>query len=284
MSDKIKVSCPAKINLSLDVTGKRSDGYHELKMIMQTVDICDYITVTLTEEREIKIVSDSENVPLGEDNIVYKAAKLFFEELGKPFGAEIEIKKNIPIGAGMAGGSTDAAGTFKALNELFDNPFSMEELEKMGKKIGADVPFCIRGGCCLCEGIGEILTPLPEMKGVYLAVAKPEFSVSTPWVYKNLKLDENSVHPQTDKLIKALETGKYEDFARYSGNTLEAVTAGEHPEIEEFKKVMTDSGAFFSMMTGSGPTVFGLFRDEKKAEKAANAIKEKTNEVFVLKL
>ena len=284
MKDKITITCPAKINLSLDVIGKRADGYHELRMIMQTVDICDLITVSLSDNGNITVYSDNKNVPLGEDNIVYKAAKLFFEKLGKTFGAEIEIKKNIPMGAGMAGGSADAAGTLKALNILTNKPFSDEELEVMGKNIGADVPFCIRGGCCLCEGIGEVLTPLPEMKGVYLAVAKPEFSVSTPWVYKNLKLSEESVHPETDKLIRALEFGEYEAFNKFSGNTLESVTAGEYPEIAEYENLMKENGAFFSMMTGSGPTVFGLFKDKKNADTAASVLREKTKEVFVVKM
>ena len=284
MGDKITITCPAKINLSLDVIGKRTDGYHELRMIMQTVDICDLITVSLNDNGNITVYSDNKNVPLGEDNIVYKAAKLFFDKLGKTFGAEIEIKKNIPMGAGMAGGSADAAGTLKALNVLTDKPFSDEELEVMGKKIGADVPFCIRGGCCLCEGIGEVLTPLPEMKGVYLAVAKPEFSVSTPWVYKNLKLSEESIHPETDKLISALEAGEYEVFNEFSGNTLESVTAGEYPEIAEYESLMKENGAFFSMMTGSGPTVFGLFKDKKNADSAASVLREKTKEVFVVKM
>lgn len=284
MGDKITITCPAKINLSLDVIGKRPDGYHELRMIMQTVDICDLITVSLNDNGNITVYSDNKNVPLGEDNIVYKAAKLFFDKLGKTFGAEIEIKKNIPMGAGMAGGSADAAGTLKALNVLTDKPFSDEELEVMGKKIGADVPFCIRGGCCLCEGIGEVLTPLPEMKGVYLAVAKPEFSVSTPWVYKNLKLSEESIHPETDKLISALEAGEYEVFNEFSGNTLESVTAGEYPEIAEYESLMKENGAFFSMMTGSGPTVFGLFKDKKNADSAASVLREKTKEVFVVKM
>ena len=181
----------------------------------------------------------------------------------------------------MAGGSTDAAGTLKALNALYGKPFSEAELEETGKKIGADVPFCIRGGCCLCEGIGEIMTPLPEMRGVYLTVAKPMFSVSTPWVYKNLVLGEKSVHPHTEKLISALNTGEYELFAELSGNTLEAVTAGEHAEIKEYEEIMKENGAFFSMMTGSGPAVFGVFRDKQNAEKAAEILKTKTDEVFV---
>lgn len=282
MNKEITVKCPAKINLSLDVIGKRADGYHELRMIMQTVNLCDYITVSLNESGKIVILSENKNIPLGEDNIVYKAAKLFFQKLGKVYGADIKIKKNIPIGAGMAGGSADAAGTMKALNELLGKPFSYETLEKMGKEIGADVPFCIRGGCCLCEGIGEILTPARKMKGVYLLIAKPNFSVSTPWVYKNLKLSEESIHPETDRLICALETGKYEAFDKYSGNTLENVTMGEYPQIGEFKSIMKENGAFFSMMTGSGPTVFGLFKKKYDAEIAADILKQKTQEVFVL--
>ena len=281
MDKKIKIECPAKINLSLDVIGKRSDGYHELKMIMHTVNICDYLEVGLRLDAAISIVSDNKVVPCGEENTVYKAAKEFFAKLKRSCGVQINIKKNIPIGAGMAGGSTDAAGTLKALNLLTGNPFLDSELEKIGKEVGADVPFFIRGGCQLCEGIGDILTPLPEMKGVFLTVAKPDVMVSTPWVYKNLTLDENSVHSDTPLLISALEKGEYEKFSGNSSNTLETVTAKKYPEINEYKNIMQKNGAFFAMMTGSGSAVFGLFRKKEQAERAANCFKEKTDEVFV---
>ncbi len=284
MNDSVTVSCPAKINLSLDVIKKRTDGYHELKMIMQTVDISDFVSVKLTADNKISVFSDSKKIPLDENNTAKKAAKVFFEKLNKSGGAEIMIKKNIPVGAGMAGGSADAAGTLKALNILTGRPFSDSKLETFAKEVGADVPFCVRGGAQFCEGIGEILTPLPEMKNVYVTIAKPKFSVSTPWVYNNLVLDEKSVHPDNSELKNALESGEYEKFALFSGNTLEAVTSSNHSEIEEYKKVMLECGAFFSMMTGSGPAVFGIFRGEEEAKKAAKVLKEKTDEVFTVKM
>ncbi len=280
----IEVKCPAKINLSLDVTGKRADGYHELEMIMQTVDLFDKVKITVSEGESIEILSDSKSVPCDESNTCYKAAKLFYEAVSKERAVKIFIEKNIPQGAGMAGGSTDAAGVLKGLNEIEGTLLSEDELLVIAKKVGADVPFCIKGGCCLCRGIGEILTPLEPMKNVFLVVAKPEFSVSTMWVYKNLVLNSETVHPDTQKLIEALRCGEYECFKKYSGNTLEAVTAKSYDEIEKYKEKMYEYGAFFSMMTGSGPSVFGVFREELDAFRAFDYFKGITKEAYKISL
>jgi len=280
----ISVKCPAKLNLSLDAVKKRSDGYHELRMIMQTVDIYDTVTVTVSDGSGITVSCDKGDIPSDENNICFKAAKLFFESLKKEKNVKIDIIKKIPSGAGMAGGSADAAGTLKALNELEGSPFSDAELKAIGKKVGADVPFCIEGGCQLCEGIGEILTPVNPMKNVYVVIVKPEFSVSTIWVYKNLKLNENSLHPDTDKLITLFEKEEYEDFKLYSGNTLEAVTIKEYPEINEYKKKLYSFGAFYSMMTGSGPTVFGLFNEKEDAEKAFEYFEKTVKDTFLISM
>lgn len=283
MKDFLTIACPAKINLSLDVIKKREDGYHELEMIMQTVDVYDYVSVRLLNEG-INVTCDKAEIPEGEGNICYKACKVFFENLKRDGGAEIVIKKNIPQGAGMAGGSTDAAGVLKALNILTGFPFEDACLEKMAKKIGADVPFFIKGGCQLCRGIGEILTPIEEMKDVYLVIAKPPVLVSTPWVYKNLKLNENLSHPETEKLVSMLENGAYECFEKYSLNLLESVTISEYPEIEEYKTLFRQNGAFFTMMTGSGSAVYGIFNEEEKAQGAFETFKEITKDVYMVKM
>lgn len=280
----ISLKCPAKINLSLDVVGKMDNGYHELKMIMQTVDLFDIVSVKVSDGDGIFLSSNKEYVPCDNTNTCYRAAELFYKRLGKIKKVEINIEKNIPQGAGMAGGSADAAGVLRALNELENYPFLDVELKKIGKKVGADVPFCINGGCCLCEGIGEILTPVPPMKNVFLVIVKPEFSVSTVWVYKNLVLSENCPHPDIEKLLIALQNEEYSAFKTCAKNTLEAVTAQKYPEIEEIKEKLLEFGALYSMMTGSGPTVFGIFEKKNDAVLSYNYYKEIYNEVHLISL
>ena len=280
----ITCNCPAKLNLSLDVIEKRSDGYHNLRMIMQTIDLFDKITVDVSEGDKIEICSDNEMVPCDKTNTCYKAAKIFYDELGIKKNVRIKIEKNIPSGAGMGGGSSDAAGILRALNTLENNPFLNEKLKELGKSVGADVPFCIEGGCCLCEGIGEILTRIEPMKDVFAVIAKPKFSVSTVWAYKNLKLDEITHHPNIDKLVDGLKEGDYKSFEKNSGNVFEEVISREHPEIEDMKNKLKEFGAVYSLMTGSGPTVFGIFDDKKSAEKAEKYFKELTDETYLVSL
>lgn len=283
---RTEVKCPAKINLSLDVIRKREDGYHELRMLMQTIGLYDTVSIEASSSStlSIEILSDSLAVPCDDTNTCYKAAELFYNKLGAKRRVRIFIQKNIPQGAGMAGGSADAAGVLRGLNSLEENPFDNDILMKLGKKVGADVPFCINGGCCLCEGIGERLTFVKPLRNAFLVVAKPNFSISTVWAYKNLRLTEESVHPDTDKLIKALKNGNIAEFKYFSGNTLEAVAAEAHKEIYEYKKIMYAFGAAFSMMTGSGAAVYGIFEGENEAEKAKKYFENITDEVYKIYL
>ena len=281
---EIKIKCPAKLNLSLDVTKKREDGYHELEMIMQTVDVCDYITVSVCDGEGISLCCDKKDVPLNEKNTAYKAAELFFETVGKTKKVDIIIEKHIPQGAGMAGGSADGAGVLKALNLIENNVLSDEELLNLALKIGADVPFCLVGGTKLCKGIGEIMTDVEPMSGVFAIILKPKVSVSTPKVYAALDEEVLWTHPNTEKLLKALETGSYEDFDTFGGNTLEKPVFREFEIIKELKDELKKQGAIFSLMTGSGAAVYGIFDDEKTAECALEKTKNKAEEYFLIKL
>jgi len=273
----------AKINLGLDVIRKREDGYHEVKMIMQMVGIKDTLTFTTREDDQIEITSNSGKLPLDEHNLIYKAAIVLFEETKKPFGVSIHLEKRIPIAAGMAGGSTDAAATFIALNELSDVPLSMEKLLEISVKVGADVPYCILGGTALSEGIGEILTPIKGIPQTTVLIAKPDIDVSTAFVYKNLKAAELEYHPDIDGMKLAIEKGDLSGVTDRMGNVLETVTIPAYPIIGDIKKTCIEKGAINSLMSGSGPTVFAIFDQEKTANDAAQYIKEyyKISEVYV---
>lgn len=277
----IAEKCPAKINLSLDIVGRREDGYHLVDMIMLSVGLCDTVSVALGG-REIIIECGNENVPLGKDNICYKAAERFLEAAGiDERGILIKIDKKIPIGAGLAGGSADAAGVLRGLNRLFGNVFTPERLKALGAAVGADVPFCIDGGCARAEGIGEILTPLVCGLKNPIVIAKPEFEVSTAQVYKDYDGLTEAAHPDTEAVIRAVSEGNAARLRGCAKNVLEDVTARKHGEINEYKSVMDGCGALFSMMSGSGPSVFGLFSEEADAVKAAEILRHGTNEVFV---
>ena len=272
---ELKLRAMAKINLGLDVTGCREDGYHEVKMIMQSVYLYDRIFLKLTKKPEIQIKTNLSYLPANENNLAYKAAKLLMDEFEIRSGVKIEIQKYIPVAAGMAGGSTDAAAVLYGLNKLLKLDLSKEELMKRGVKLGADVPYCIMRGTALAEGIGEELTALPAMPPCTILIAKPPVSVSTKFVYDNLVLDEHTVHPDIDRLIGDLKRRDFTALAGHMGNLLETVTITEYPVIDEIKKVMTGQGAAGAMMSGSGPTVFGLFSDKDAAETAAEEIKKK---------
>lgn len=263
---EIKLRALAKINLGLDVVRKREDGYHEVRMIMQTIRLYDQIRLTITEKPGIFVKTNLFYLPVNEDNLVYKSAKILKDEFGIKKGIAIDLKKFIPVAAGMAGGSSDAAAVLVGMNRLFSLGLSKEELMKRGVGIGADVPYCIMRGTALAEGIGEILTPLPPMQGCHVLIAKPGIHVSTKFVYSALKANELKEHPDIDGQIKALEAGDLRQLAQKMGNVLETVTMPEYPVIGEIKKVMMAGGAIGAMMSGSGPTVFGLFEDEKKAK------------------
>lgn len=273
----------AKINLGLDVLRRREDGYHEVKMIMQTVNICDDLTFERTEQPGIRIQTDHVELPVDQNNLIYKAADMLMREKGITEGVKITLTKRIPIAAGMAGGSSDAAATMRGLNHLFAMGYTTEELQRLGVKLGADIPYCIVGGTMLSEGIGEILSPLPTPPACYLVVAKPDINVSTKFVYENLHADSLTRHPDIDGMIEAIKEGNLQGMTDRLGNVLETVTVKEYPVIEEIKELMRREGAENALMSGSGPTVFGIYADQDQAKKAALEIerKEMAKQVFV---
>lgn len=283
MANYIERKAYAKINLGLDVLRRRGDGYHEVKMIMQTVNIWDKLTFAVNDGPGIQLSVGDAALPAGEDNLICRAARLLMEEKKIGQGVKITLEKHIPIAAGMAGGSTDAAAVFHGLNELFGLSMSMEEMQKLGARIGADVPYCIMGGTALSEGIGEILTPLPAPPQCILVIAKPDIDVSTKFVYENLHADRLKDHPDIDGMVQAIKDGSLEGIVSRLGNVLETVTVKEYPVIEEIKNQMREKGAAGALMSGSGPTVFGIFTDHEPAQTAAEAVRESglAEQVFV---
>lgn len=278
--NNITVVCNAKINLSLDVTGKRADGYHNVELIFMEIPICDTVNVSLRDDGQIILVCDDNTIPSGRENIAYRAAEFFFDEYGRSFGANIELKKNIPHGAGLAGGSADAAGVLKALNTLLSKPFSDEKLMKIGVRLGADVPFCILGGCALGEGVGEILTPLPMPVGLHFVLIKPSESIPTAYVYQNLNLNNRPKNLNVQKVAKSLKSGNMADFYQNCGNIMESVTAAKYPIINEIKDDLLVNGAKNTMMSGSGTTVFGIFESESIARETAEKMSLKHKNVY----
>jgi 4-diphosphocytidyl-2-C-methyl-D-erythritol kinase len=271
--DTISLKALAKINLGLDVVRRREDGYHEVRMIMQTVHLYDRLTISKTKEPGIQIRSNLSFLPVNENNLVYKAGKLLMDEFSIDEGVAVELDKRIPVAAGMAGGSTDAAAMLYGMNQLFDLKLGRKKLMERGVSIGADVPYCLMRGTALAEGIGEQLTSLPPMVKCPVLIAKPPISVSTKFVYQNLNLDENTIHPDIDRLISDIQNKDLRAIAGDMGNVLETVTIPNYPEIDAIKTTMKAHGAIGAMMSGSGPTVFGLFEDEKTAKKAYHAVK-----------
>lgn len=261
-----------KINIGLDVIRRRPDGYHEVKMIMQTVDLYDELMIEPAEEGEIIIISDSLEMPNDQSNLIYKAIMKYREATGAREGAMISLKKRIPIAAGMAGGSSDAAAAMKLYNNLTGKNLPLEELQKIGVKIGADVPYCMMGGTALSEGIGEVLTKVPMPPACHLVIAKPDISVSTKFVYEHLKLDEQTVHPDIDGMLKCLSDGDLDGICARLGNVLETVTIAEHPVIAQIKNKLTEAGAKGVLMSGSGPTVFAIFEDEAVSQQAKDVL------------
>lgn len=277
----------AKINLGLDVLRKRPDGYHEMKMIMQTVGIYDVLTFqksgSRAKEPEISISLNNAELPADKNNLIYKAARLIMQTYGIEEGVEITLNKNIPIAAGMAGGSSDAAAVFHGLNELFGLSMSLEDMKKLGVKIGADVPYCIVGGTALAEGIGEILTPLPAPPKAVLLIAKPDINVSTKFVFENLHVAQLKSHPDIDGMAKALKRGDLKGITDRMENVLETVTIKEYPVIHSIKEEMIKGGAENALMSGSGPAVFGIFKERKAAEECFEALKQRqfAKQIFV---
>ena len=269
----ISLKALAKINLGLDVVRRREDGYHEVRMIMQTIQLYDRLDIKRTQEPGIQIQTNLSFLPVNENNLIYKAAKLLMDEFSITDGVSVKLDKRIPVAAGMAGGSTDAAAMLIGVNRLFSLGLTKRELMERGVQIGADVPYCIMRGTALAEGIGEELSPLPPMVKCPVLIAKPSISVSTKFVYQNLKLDDTTIHPDIDRLIDDIKAKNLHDIAAHMGNVLETVTIPNYPVIDEIKKHMLSNGAVGAMMSGSGPTVFGLFDDEDTAKKAYKAMR-----------
>ncbi len=263
--DSIRLKARAKINLGLDVLGKRDNGYHDVRMVMQPVGIYDRLIINKIPEDDIRIDINLKFLPVNENNLIYKAYKLMKDEYGFSGGIEVDLNKFIPIAAGMAGGSTDAASAMFAINKLFNLGLSNRELMEQGVKIGADVPYCIMRGTALAEGIGEKLTRLAPMPFCHMVVAKPPINVSTKMVYDSLDSGAITKHPDIDGIIEAINEGSVIKIAERMGNVLEDVTIPLYPVIEKIKKDMISQGAYNAMMSGSGPTVFGIFPDEQTA-------------------
>lgn len=276
----ISLEAHAKINLSLDVLGKRDDGYHTLQMIMQTIQLHDTISV-YEIPAGVEIICEAPFVPNNSSNIAYKAAELILQQYGIKSGVRIEIVKKIPVAAGLAGGSTDAAAVLKGINSMFSLDIEEADLKQLGKTIGADVPYCIMGGAALAEGIGEKLTALASPGNIPLLLVKPRIGVSTAWVYKNFDLGRVKERPDTRLLISAVEAGDLRTLAANMKNVLESVTRQKYPVIEKIKNELIKLGALGSMMSGSGPTVFGIFEDVEKAQYAFNKLKNSKHECIL---
>lgn len=281
----MEIAAHAKINLSLDVLGKRPDGYHNLRMIMQTVELHD--TVLLNETKNgISLKCSSRWVPQDETNIAWKAAKLLMDKKDIHRGVAIEITKRIPVSAGLAGGSTDAAAVLRGMNGLFSLDLDEDELKDLGKQIGADVPYCIRGGTRLAEGIGEKLTALEDFTGVDIVLVKPNMGISTAWVYQNLDISKigDSDRPKTELLIQMLIKRDINGVSQNMRNVLEKVTVPKFAIIQEIKNKLIGLGALGSMMSGSGPTVFGIFSDSSTASIAYGSLaKDRRWQCFCVK-
>ncbi len=277
--EQLKQKAYAKINLSLDVVRRRDDGYHEVKMIMQTVGLYDELTMEKCGQGIHVTVSMGdgflgETLPADENNLVYKAAKLIMDRYELCEGVRIHLDKHIPIAAGMAGGSTDAAAVIRGMNGLFRLGMDLEDMKKLAVKIGADVPYCIEGGTQLSEGIGEVLTPLRAAPAFLLLIAKPDISVSTKYVYENLNLHTLTAHPDVGGMAAAIEKGDSAGIVSRMENVLESVTLEKYPVIRKIKTVMKENGAWNALMSGSGPTVFGIYNNREEMEKTARLLRE----------
>lgn len=273
--DKIQLHALAKINLGLDVLRRREDGYHEVKMIMQTISLFDELELKKSKQEGVQVKTNLYFLPTNENNLVYKAAKLLMDEFEIGEGLFINLKKRIPVAAGMAGGSSDAAAVLWGVNQMYGLGLSREALMERGVKIGADVPYCILRGTALAEGIGEKLSVLPAMPKCWILIAKPGISVSTKFVYENLHANDlrPEQHPDVDAMIEAMREMDLGLLASRMGNVLETVTVPNYPVIDQIKKLMVEKGALGSMMSGSGPTVFGIFASQTEARNAYRAMR-----------
>ena len=277
----VTVEANAKINLTLDILGKRPDGFHEVAMVMQTIGLHDTLVMEKTE-RDIEL---SINVPwlkADEKNLAWRAAELIRQEYGLEGGVRIELTKRIPVAAGLAGGSADAAAVLKGMNDLYGLQLDEEKLCELGARLGSDIPFCIMGGTMLATGRGEVLTRLSDMPETWVVLAKPRISVSTAWAYQNYDEQGADCHPDNEAIKQAIDRGNRKAVAGLLCNVLESVTIKKYDVIAEYKQMMLDKGAMASMMSGSGPTVFGLAKSREQAEAIADVLRQETNaDVFV---
>lgn len=275
--DRIELKALAKINLGLDVLRRREDGYHEVRMIMQTIGLSDELEIRKIKQPGIQVETNLYYLPTNENNLVYKAAQLLKDEFGLRDGIGIRLRKRIPVAAGMAGGSSDAAAVLWGMNQMYKLGLSRQELMDRGVKLGADVPYCVLRGTALAEGIGEKLSVLPPMPKCYILIAKPGISVSTKFVYENLHANDlkPEQHPDVDAMIRAMEKKDLGLLASRMGNVLETVTVPAYPVIDEIKRFMVEHGALGAMMSGSGPTVFGIYDTRGKARQAYRELRSR---------
>ncbi|MCM3708327.1 MULTISPECIES: 4-(cytidine 5'-diphospho)-2-C-methyl-D-erythritol kinase [Cytobacillus] len=280
---KVMVKAPAKINLSLDVLHKREDGYHEVEMIMTTIDLADRLELTLLDKDEIRIISHNRFVPDDQRNLAYQAAHLLKERFQVKKGVAITIEKMIPVAAGLAGGSSDAAAALRGLNKLWGLGLSLDELAEIGAEIGSDVSFCVYGSTALATGRGEKIQELPAPPTCWVILAKPFIGVSTADVYRRLDV-EKVQHPNTKGMVEAIQSGCYDDVCRNMGNVLEDVTLSMHPEVLQIKEQMKRFGADAVLMSGSGPTVFGLVHHDSRMHRIYNGLRGFCDQVFAVRM
>jgi len=277
--DAVKIKTPAKINLTLDILGKRSDGFHNIETIMQTVALYDEII--LTSAKKISIETNVAFLPTDSMNIVHRAADLFFKTFKIGGGVKIIINKNIPVGAGMGGGSSDAAAVLDGLNRMYETGLCKERLERMGAQLGSDVPFFFTKGTCLANGRGEILTPIDNSVKAYTVIVKPNFSVNTKWAYRQFDKTKTNSTFNSANIINALQNGDITSLSSSLYNAFEHVLVPLYPEVEKIKEMLVKNGALGALMSGSGSAVFGIFKDKKSAQKCADNIKNKYKFVFI---
>ncbi|GAB7387222.1 4-(cytidine 5'-diphospho)-2-C-methyl-D-erythritol kinase [Bacillaceae bacterium] len=279
----VSVKAPAKINLTLDVLGKRTDGYHEVEMVVTTIDLADRLELTLREDGRITLDCSASYVPTDERNHAYQAAKKMQEHFGVSAGVHIKLEKAIPVAAGLAGGSSDAAAVIKGLNRLWRLGLSTAEMAEIGAMIGSDVPFCIYGGTALARGRGEIVTPLPKIPPCWVVLAKPPIGVSTAEVYRRLNLEAIEKHPNNERMIRAIQASDFAGICRELGNVLENVTFEMHPEVRRMKEQMIRLGGTGVLMSGSGPTVFALVQKESKVHRIYNGLRGFCKDVYAVR-
>lgn len=280
--NSITLKCNAKINLSLDVIRRREDGYHDVELIYNEIDLYDMLTITLRDDGKIILTCDDDTLPTDRQNIAYRAAEALLAAAGSSAGAEIDIKKRIPHGAGLAGGSADAAGVLKGLNTLLGTPIKHDRIMELGKGLGADVPFCITGGCAFAEGIGEILTYLPKPADFTYVIVKPRESISTAFVYQNLNLTDRPPNLSVRAVAEGIASNNKDMIFSRAGNIMESVTIKAVPIIADIKKALEECGTSLALMSGSGTSVFGVFEDLNSAKSAAESMKRFDGSVYVV--